>query len=229
MERITILIIAMLLMAPRAFALDQSNKTEGALEIHRCTNNPFTRSVGFFRGRQPEVFLKAPYTRNEPPPQASELTRVMDVSRRRSLSNPTAEPVIDKCGSGFHWDERAGLVKLTVLWDERNCTVFSTPDEPPHCRTRAVFGFSLDELGIHEFPDTKQERKALESRLQRDFVADVYFSQQIRPRARRPDTGLFGPAAAEVHLVARLIPLREDSMEVDYQLIRRPVVQAIPE
>ena len=91
MERITILIIAMLLMAPRAFALDQSNETEGALEIHRCTNNPFTRSVGFFRGRQPEVFLKAPHTRNEPPPQASELTRVMDVSRRRSLSNPTAE------------------------------------------------------------------------------------------------------------------------------------------
>ena len=209
MERLTILIIAMLLMAPGAFALDSSDRTERALEIHRCTNNPFMRSVGFFRGPQPEVFLEAPHTRNEPPPQTDELTRVMDVSHRKSLSNPTAEPVIDKCGSWFHWDEREGLVKLTVLWDERNCAVFSTPDEPPHCGARTAFGFSLNELGIDEVPDTSQGRKALESRLERDFVVDVYFSQQIRPRARRPDNGLFGPTTAKVHLVARLIPLRD--------------------
>ncbi|TDI34354.1 MAG: hypothetical protein E2P02_30560 [Acidobacteria bacterium] len=228
MERTTILIIAMFLMAPPAFSRDESGNNDGALEIHRCSNNPFTRSVGFFSGRQPEIFLKAPHTRNGPPPQTDELTRVMHVTKRKSLSNPTAVPVIDKCGSGLHWDEREGLVKLTVLWDERNCTVFSTPDEPPHCRTRAVFGFSLDELGIHEFSSTKQARKALESRLERDFVADVYFSQQIRPRVRQ-ETGLWTPTAAEVHLVARIIPLRKDSTRVDYQLMRKPVVQAIPE
>ena len=228
MARLTIQSIAMLWMATGAFALNQSDKKEGALEIHRCSNNPFTRTVGFFNGQQPEVFLEAPHTRNEPPTQTDELTRVMHVTKRKSLSNPTAEPVIDKCGSWLRWDAREGLVKLTVLWDERNCTLFSTPDEPPHCRARAVFGFSLDELGIHEFSNTKQGRKALENRLERDFVADVYFSQQIRPRTRR-ETGLWTPAAAEVHLVARIIPLREDSTEVDYQLMRKPVVHATPE
>jgi len=135
----------------------------------------------------------------------------MDVTQRHNLSNPTADPVIDKCRSSFHWDEREGLMKLTVLWDERNCTGYGTRDEPPDCRARAAFGFSLDELGIQEFPDTKRGRKALESRLQRDFVADVYFSRQIRPRARRRDTGLWEQARAEVHLVAKLIKTDEGS------------------
>ncbi len=262
MQRLTIIITAVLLIATGAFALDPSDKNEGALEIHRCTNNRFTRSVGVFGGRQPEFFLEGPDTRtrtgNDPRRQTDELTRVMDVTQRHGLSNPTAEPVIDKCRSWFRWDEREGLVKLTIFWDERNCTGYGTRDEPPDCRARAAFGFSLDELGIHEFPDTKQRRKALESRLERDFVADVYFSHQIRPRARRPDTGLWMPARAEVHLVARVIPLRSpdegsgtllsshllslspvgerawgegDSPERarDYQLMRKPVVHATPE
>ena len=208
MQRLTIIPTAMLLIATGAFALDPSDKNEGAVEIHRCTNNRFTRSVGLFGGRQREVFLEGPDTRtgNELPRQTDELTRVMDVTQRHSLANPTADPVIDKCRSWFHWDEREGLVKLTILWDERNCTGYGTRDEPPDCRARAAFGFSLDELGIHEFPDTKQRRKALESRLERDFVADVYFSRQIRPRARRPDRGLWMPERAEVQLVARVIP-----------------------
>lgn len=213
MQRLTIIITAVLLIATGAFALDPSDKNEGALEIHRCTNNRFTRSVGLFGGRQPEFFLEGPDTRtgNELPRQTDELTRVMDVTQRHGLRNPTAEPVIDKCRSWFRWDEREGLVKLTIFWDERNCTGYGTRDEPPDCRARAAFGFSLDELGIHEFPDTKQRRKALESRLERDFVADVYFSRQIRPRARRPGTGLWTPATAKVHLVARLIRTDEGS------------------
>ena len=36
-------------------------------------------------------------------------------------------------------------------------------------------------------------------------------------------------ATAEVHLVARVLPLGEDSTEVGYQLIRNAVVQATPE
>ena len=213
MQRLTIIITAVLLSATGGFALDPSDKDEGAPEIHRCTNNRFTRSVGLFGGRQPEFFLEGPDTRtgSDLPRQTDELARVMDVTQRHSLSNPTAEPVIDKCRSWFRWDEREGLVKLTIFWDERNCTGYGTRDEPPDCRARAAFGFSLDELGIHEFPDTKQKRKALESRLERDFVADVYFSRQIRPRARRPDTGLWTPARAKVHLVARLIKTDEGS------------------
>ena len=217
----------------------QSAIFEGLDRISRCTNNRFTRSVGLFGGRQPSFFLEGPdiraETENAPPRQTDALTRVMDVTQRHSLSNPTADPVIDKCRSRFHWDEREGVMKLTVLWDERNCTGYGTRDEPPDCRARAAFGFSLDELGIHEFPDTKRRRKALESRLQRDFVADVYFSREIRPRARRRDTGLWEQARAEVHLVARLIrteegrgtPLRHPTGT--YQLIRKPVTQATPE
>ncbi|GMR21913.1 MAG: hypothetical protein BMS9Abin37_0234 [Acidobacteriota bacterium] len=212
MERYAIITAAIVSFAASAFARNPSDEGASVLVIHRCTNNPLTRSVGVLGGRQPEFLLKRPDIRNESPPQTDELTRVLDVTRRKSLSNPTADPMIDKCASSFRWDERVELVILTVLWDERNCTIFGTREEPPDCRSRTAFGFSLDELSIREFPHTKQQREVLHSHLLREFVADVYFTQQMRPRTRRPDTGLWMPATAEVHLVARVVPL-EDSLE----------------
>lgn len=208
MGRYVIIFAAITLPAGGAFALDSSDNRESVLEIHRCTNNPFTRAVGILGGRQPEIFLKRPDLRNEPPPQIDSLTKVLDVSRRNSLSNPTSDPIIDKCASSFRWDKGVELVILTVYWDERNCTVSGSREEPPDCRGRAAFGFSLDDLGIREFPDTKHERRLPNGGLGPELIADVYFTQQTRPRIRRTDTGLWMPATAVVHLVVKVIPPR---------------------
>lgn len=67
------------------------------------------------RGRQPDIFLAGPDTRNQKPPDTDALTRILDITSRNSMSNPTADPVIDKCGSWVQWVKREGLVKLTIL------------------------------------------------------------------------------------------------------------------
>jgi hypothetical protein len=192
--------IVMLLLAGSALALEPP-----VAEVHRCTNNPFTRSVGLLGGRQPELFLRGPDMRPGKPPRVDARTRVVDLGWRRGLSEPTAAPVIDKCASWWEWSERDGMVKLTVLWDEPRCTPSVTREERRRCRARQTFGFSLAELDIGERPDTDEEREALAKRLERELVADVYFAEQVRPRARRGDTGTWAPARRRLHLVARVI------------------------
>jgi hypothetical protein len=234
MKQLMSITVAAVVLAATAFALDSSDEQKRAPEIHPCGNNPFTRSVGLLGGRQHQSFLKGPNIRDEQPPQADRRTRVVDVTGQHRLNDPLAEPDIDKCASWLEWNGSDGLVKLTVLWNDRNCNTVRTSEDSPDCRGRMSFGFSLDELGIRERPETKQAWKALESRLERDFLAEVYFSRQVRARARRPDTGQWKPARAEVHLVARVIPVsslaaEETGAEGNYQLMRKPVVQDTPE
>jgi hypothetical protein len=173
------------------------------LAVHPCSKSPFLRSVGLFGGEQPEIFLKGSNLRREPPPIAHGATRVLDVTEIDNLSDTSAEPVIDKCGSRMR-STRSGEVEVTILWRDDNCPFSFDEDHPDDCDSRATFSFSPEDLGVHEALASGEDPNSAVRRL---LIIDAYFTREVQPEERHPATGVLTVPRSNVYLVVRVIPV----------------------
>jgi hypothetical protein len=202
-------VLTLLLVSGCVTAPTPSAQVRG-IAMHACEKNPFLRSSGLFGGAQPEIFLSGEDVRRESPPAADGLTRVLDVSEIKDLEDRSARPAIDKCAS---WLQSVGEneVEVTILWRNPICPdSFEFDEEDTNdCRSRASFGFSLEDLGKHERNSSDGEAFAVDRSA---LMVDAYFVQEIRPERRHPESGLILPERGVVHLVVRLMRASRESI-----------------
>lgn len=171
------------------------------LAVHPCAKHPLMRAVGLFGGEQPEVFLTGPDLRTEPPLDADGSTRVLKVTGVHNLRDPSAQPLIDRCGSSLESTSK-GDIEVTILWHDPNCPVSFDEEAPEDCRSRARFAFSPEELGVQEILVGSEDPTAA---LRRLLVVDAYFTREIQPEERHPATGVWVAPRSDLYLVVRLI------------------------
>lgn len=178
------------------------DETNQRFAMHQCTKNPFLRASGLFGGVQPEIFLSGPNVRNEPPPAANSLTRVLKVTGVENLGDPSADPIIDKCSS---WLQRvdADEVKVTIIWNDRHCPDSIDDEDSIDCSSRASFRFSLRHLGMEE---VLGRFESSDDAIQRLLAVDAYFLQEMQPARRHFATNMPLRQKSTMHLVVRLMP-----------------------
>jgi hypothetical protein len=170
------------------------------VDVHPCEKNPFLRSVGLFGGEQPELFAAGPDLRSDPPPIADDSTRVLNVTAVDHLRDPSAMPIINKCGSSLQI-AGGGEVEVTILWDDQNCPVSFDEENPEDCHSRASFDFSLEGLGIREDLDAGTDPSAA---LREMLVIDAYFTRELQPEPRPLASQALVAPTSDVHLVVRV-------------------------
>jgi hypothetical protein len=185
--------------APREAS--QSPEASQGIAVHSCSKNPFLRSVGLFGGEQPEFFSSGPDIRREAPPSADHSTRFLNVTHVDNLSDPIAQPAIDRCGS---WLQATGEgeIEVTIRWYDRSCPESFDDENQDACYSRARFTFLPEDLGIQEALVSSQDPNAA---LRRLLLVDAYFIRENQFEGRHPTSGVLATERSDVYLVVRVM------------------------
>jgi len=125
----------------------------------------------------------------------------LNVTRVDNLSDPIAQPAIDRCSSRLR-STGEGEIELTIRWRDRNCPVWFDEDDAEDCDSRTRFAFSAKDLGVEEILESSQDP---DTALQKLLVVDAFFTRENQPEGRHPTTGVLTTPRSEVHLVVRVI------------------------